>query len=176
MLVWSLSREGLLEKEMATHSSILSWEIPWSEESGGLQSMGSQRVGRDLGAKSQQHVVYILKSYNWKKAKSEEKTKAQRWILMFSRLVVSNSLPPHGLQYARLPCHSLSPGACSNTCPLSQWCRPTISSSVIPFSYLRSFTAAGSFYWISSPPQVAKVLELQLQRQSFQWIFRVDFL
>ena len=74
MQVWSLSREGLLEKEIATHSSILPWEIPWSEESGGLQSMGSKRVGRDLGAKSQQHVVYILKSYNWKKAKSEDKS------------------------------------------------------------------------------------------------------
>ena len=45
--VQSLGREDPLEKEMATHSSILAWEIPWSEESGGLQSMGSQRIGRD---------------------------------------------------------------------------------------------------------------------------------
>ena len=45
--VWSLGREDPLEKEMATHSSILAWEIPWTEESGGLQSMGLQRVGHD---------------------------------------------------------------------------------------------------------------------------------
>ena len=46
--VWSLGREDPLEKEMATHSSILAWRIPWMEEPGGLQSMGSQRVGHDL--------------------------------------------------------------------------------------------------------------------------------
>ena len=47
-------REDLLEKEMATHSSILAWESPWTEEPGGLQSMGSQRVGHDLVIKQQQ--------------------------------------------------------------------------------------------------------------------------
>ena len=47
MQIQSLGREGPLEKEMATHSSILAWEIPWTEEPGGLQSMGSQRVGHD---------------------------------------------------------------------------------------------------------------------------------
>ena len=53
---------------------------------------------------------------------------------------------PHGLQHARLPCPSPSPGACSNSCPLSQWCPPTIPSSVIPFSScLQSFPASGSF-------------------------------
>ena len=46
--VWSLSWEDPLEKEMATHSSILAWKIPWTEDPGGLQSMGSQRVGRDF--------------------------------------------------------------------------------------------------------------------------------
>ena len=45
--VWSLGQEDPLEKEMATHSSILAWRIPWIEEPGGLQSMGSQRVGHD---------------------------------------------------------------------------------------------------------------------------------
>ena len=45
--VLSLSKEDPLEEEMATHSSILAWEIPWTEETGGLRSMGSQRVGRD---------------------------------------------------------------------------------------------------------------------------------
>ena len=45
--VQSLGREDPLEREMATHSSILAWELPWTEESGGLQSMGSQRIGHD---------------------------------------------------------------------------------------------------------------------------------
>ena len=45
--VWSLDWEDPLEKEMATHSSILAWEVPWTEEPGGLQSMGSQRAGHD---------------------------------------------------------------------------------------------------------------------------------
>ena len=66
--------------------------------------------------------------------------------VQFSRSVVSNSLQPHGLQHARLPCPSPTPGACSNSCPLNQWCHPTISSSVIPFSScLQSFPASGTF-------------------------------
>ena len=66
---------------------------------------------------------------------------------LFSRSVVSDSLWPHGLQHTRLPCpSSLSPGACSNSCPLSRWCHPTILSSVISFSScLQSFPASGSF-------------------------------
>ena len=67
-------------------------------------------------------------------------------VLLFSHSVMSDYLPPHGLQHAGLPCPSPSPGCCSNSCPLSQWCHPTISSSVIPFSsYLQSFPASGSF-------------------------------
>ena len=59
---------------------------------------------------------------------------------------MSNSLPVHGLQHARLPCSSLSPGVCSYSCPLSRWCHPTISSSVSPFSSCpQSFPASGSF-------------------------------
>ena len=55
------------------------------------------------------------------------------------------TLQPHGLQLARLPCPSLSPGACSNSCPLSRWCHPTISSFFVPFSCLQFFPASGSF-------------------------------
>ena len=58
---------------------------------------------------------------------------------------VPNSLQPHGLQCTRLPCPSPTHGVYSNSCPLSQWCHPTISSSVIPFSCLQSFPASGSF-------------------------------
>ena len=59
---------------------------------------------------------------------------------------MSDSLQPHALQHARLPCPSPTSRACSNSCPLSQWCHPTISSFVVPFSsYLQSFPALGSF-------------------------------
>ena len=67
-------------------------------------------------------------------------------LVQFSRSVMSNILRPHGLQHARLPCPSPTPGACSDSCPLSQWCHPTIPSSAVPFSScLQSFPASGSF-------------------------------
>ena len=66
--------------------------------------------------------------------------------VQFSCSVVSNSLRPHGLQHTRPPCLSSTPRVDSNSCPLSQWCHPTISSSVIPFSScLQSIPASGSF-------------------------------
>ena len=65
--------------------------------------------------------------------------------VQFSHSVMSNSLWPHGLQHARPPCSSPTPRACSDSCPSSRWCHPTISSSVIPFSScLQSFPASGS--------------------------------
>ena len=90
-------------------------------------------------------------------------------------LSMSDSLQPHGLQHARLSCTSPAPGACLNSCSLSQWCHPTISSSVSPFSFcLQSFPASGSFpvsQFFTSGSQ-----SIELQHSSFQWIFRVDFL
>ena len=66
--------------------------------------------------------------------------------VQFSCSVVSDSLRPHGLQHARLLCPSPTPRACSNLCPSSQWCHPSISSSVVPFSsHLQFFPASGSF-------------------------------
>ena len=65
--------------------------------------------------------------------------------VQFSHSVASDSLWPRGLQHARPPCPSPTPRAYSNSCPLSQWCHPTISSSVILFSCLQSFPASGSF-------------------------------
>jgi len=67
------------------------------------------------------------------------------FLLLFYHSVMSDSLWPHGLQHARPPCPSPSPGVYSNSCPLSQWCHPTISSSVVPFfSCPQSFPASGS--------------------------------
>ena len=66
--------------------------------------------------------------------------------VQFSCSVMSNSLPPSGLQHARPPCRSTTPRVYSNSCPSSQWCHRAISSSVIPFSFhLQSFLASGSF-------------------------------
>ena len=66
--------------------------------------------------------------------------------VQFSCSVMSDSLWPHGLQHARLSCPSPIPGACSNSCSLSWWCHPAISSSVVCFSScLQSFPASGSF-------------------------------
>ena len=89
---------------------------------------------------------------------------------------MSDSLRPHGLQHARLPCPSKIPRDCSNSCPSSQWYHPTISSCVIPFSscLLQSFPEQSPFQRVGSSQQVAKVLEFQ--HQSFQWTPRTDLL
>ena len=75
------------------------------------------------------------------------------YISQFSCSVVTDSLQPHGLQHARLPCPSPTPRAYSDSCPLCWWCHPIVSSSVVPFSsHLQSFPASGSFpmSWFSS--------------------------
>ena len=85
--------------------------------------MGSQRVGHDWATK---HTLSIFSSVQCS--------------------VISNSLRPHGLQHARLPCPSSTPRACSNSCPELVWCHPTISSSdVLFYSHIQSFPASGSF-------------------------------
>ena len=116
---------------MATHSSILAWRIPGTGEPSGLLSMGLHRVG-----------------HNW----SDLPAAAAAWKAhnqnsqQFSLSVVSNSLWSHGLQHASPPCPSPTPRVYSNSCPLSWWCHPTISSSFIPFSScLQSFPESGSF-------------------------------
>ena len=81
---------------------------------------------------------------------------------------MSNSLRPHGLQHARLPCPSLSPRVCSNSHPLSQWCHQTISSPVIPFSSCpQFFPASGSFpsSWLFTPgrPSIGASASVKLQ-------------
>ena len=93
--------------------------------------------------------------------------------VQFRCSVMSNYSQPHGLQHTRVPCLSPTPGASSNSCPLSQPSHP-LSSPSPPALNLSQHQ--GLFQWVSSSHQVAKVLEFQLQHQSFQWIFRTDFL
>ena len=88
-----------------------------------------------------------------------------------------NSLLPQGMQHARPPCPKLTPEVYPNSCPLSRWCHPTISSSVIPFSsHLQSFPTSGSFQMSQFFTSVAKIFEFQLQHQSFQWTPMTDLL
>ena len=83
--------------------------------------------------------------YNWITAVQQKLAQNCKSVL-FSHLVISDSLQRHGLQHARLPCPSPTPKACSNSCPFSWWCHPTISPPVFPFSScLQSFPASGSF-------------------------------
>ena len=119
MYIYPSLKEGL-----ATHSSVLAWRIPQTEEPGGLLSLGLHRVG-----------------HNWSDLAAA--AAGQRWIfpqvpretpiktssinsIQSSHSVVFDSLWPQGLQHTRLPCPSLTLGACSNSCPSSQWCHPTI--------------------------------------------------
>ena len=183
--VWFLGREDPLEEEMATHSSIHDWEIPWTEEPGGLQSMGSQRVGHELATKTTSSSLFLSWHLDeptlymkrkgtrtfpvmWMEIKPQycgapflflrlAKDLSSMWrgcretgklvysSVQFTCSLVSNSLRPHEPQHARLLCPSPTPRVYSNSCPLSQWCHPTISFSVIPFSSCpQSFPASGS--------------------------------
>ena len=108
----------------------------------------------------------------------------QSYLQMGFSSVAQLCLPlwPHGLLYARLSCSSQSTRACSNSRPSNRWCHPTISSSVVPFSFCLPFffQHQGLFQWVNSLHHVAKILELQLQHQFFQWIlglisFRTDW-
>ena len=90
---------------------------------------------------------------------------------------MSDSLRPHESQHARPPCPSPTPGVHPDSHTSSQWCHPAISSSVVPFSSCpQSLPASESFQWVNSSHEVAKVLESQLQHQSFQWTPRTDLL
>ena len=202
---------------MAPHSSTLAWKIPWMEEPGRLQSLGSRRVGhvwvtslsfftfmhwrrkgnplpcsclenpRDSGdwwaaiygvAQSRTQLKRLSSSSSSSRRLPRSTGEVEWWdnpgeeiSLLFSHSVVSYPLQRHRLQHIKLPCPSLSLGVCSNSCPLSCWCHPTISSSVIPFSsWHQFFLESGSF-------QMSQLFTSSgLPVQSFQWILRVEFL
>ena len=159
--VGSLDWEDPLEKEMATHSSILVWRIPWREEPGGLQSTRSQRAGHDsMTFTFQSYVIALETTHCCLGTKS------------------CPTLRPHELQHTRLPCpsHNLLDFVQAHVHCISDVIRP--SHSLQPPSPLTLCLSQhqGLFQWVSSSYQVAKVLELQLQHQSFQSIFRIDFL
>ena len=102
--------------------------------------------------------------------------------VQFSHSVMFDSLWPPEPKHARPPCPSRTPGVHPNPCPLSQWCHPTILSSVVPLSSCpQSFPESRSFPMSQFSHQVDKVLEFQLEHQSFQCtprtdLFRMDWL
>ena len=145
---------------MATHSSILACRIPGMGEPGGLPSMGLHRVGYDwsdlaaAAARMKDSVQF-----------SSVQSLSRVWLF-----------ETHGLQHARPPYPSTTPGAYSNSCPYSWWCYPTISFSVVPLSScLQSFPASGSFPMSQVFTSGSQSIGVQLQHQSFQWIVRADF-
>ena len=144
------------EKVMAPHSSTLAWQIPWMEEPGRLQSMGSLGVWHDWATS------LSLFTFHFHALEKEMATHSSvlAWSIpgtgepgglpsMVSRRVGhdwSDLAAAAGLQHTRLPYPLPSLKVCSNSCPLNWWCHPIISSSVIPFSsHLQSFPASGSF-------------------------------
>ena len=143
--VWTLGQEESPEEETATHSSILAWKIPWTTESARLHCTGLQRVGHNWATNTftcnQCQKVVSKKCGLGTNSKVDTDSSVQ-----FSRSVLSDSLRPHELQHARPPCPSPTPGIYSNSCPLSQWCHPAISSSVVSFSSCpESLPASESF-------------------------------
>ena len=97
--------------------------------------------------------------------------------VQFSHSAMFNSLQPHGLQHTRLPCPSATPGAYSNSYPLSRWCHPTISSSS-PFhpACLQSCPTSRFFPMSQFFTSGGQSIGVSASASSFQWIFRTDFL
>ena len=153
----SLGQEDPLEKKTATHSSILAWRIPRTEESGGLQSMGLQRVGHDWAAKTDKIYFSSVRSVQslscvWLCDPMDNSTLG---FPVLHQLLELTQTHVHWVSDDIQPSHPLS--------------------SPSPLAFILS-QHQGLFKWVSSSHQVAKVLEFQLQYQSFQWIFRIDFL
>ena len=114
----------------------------WWARSMGSESDTTEQLSTHTGHYNQ----YLVKTYKEKESEVVHLKLTQYCkSVQFSRSVVSDSLWPHGLQHARPPCPSPSPRVYPNSCPLSWWCHPTISSSVVPFSSCpQSFPASGS--------------------------------
>ena len=132
--VWSLGREDPLEKIWQPTPVLSPGKSHGQRILVGYSPWGRRKLGHDW--------VTLLTNVFGKTIKS---LILHRNSVQSRCSVVSDSLQPHGLQHARLPCPSPTPRVYSNSCPLCWWCHPTISSSVVPFSSrLQSFPAPGS--------------------------------
>ena len=129
--VQSLVEKDPLEKWTATHSSVLAWRIPWTEEPGGLQSMESQRIRRDWATKT---LLLLLRI-----------TISKRTSVQLSWTVTSNSLWPMDCSMVGFPVHHQLPELAQTHVHQVDDAISTISSSVVSSSCLQSFPASGSF-------------------------------
>ena len=127
---------------------ITRWSIPKSDWLYFLQlkmELYSQKKKRRMKVDCGSCHELLIDKFKFKWKKTGKITKALSSV-QFSHSVISDSLRLHGMKHARLPCPLPTPGVYSNSCPLSQWCHPAISSSVIPFfCCLLSFPTSGSF-------------------------------
>ena len=165
-----------LEREMATHSSVLAWRIPGTGEPGGLLYMGLHRVRHDWSDLAAAAAKFLSDNIFFKKKKRLKNDKKGHSVQL-SCSVISNSLWPHESQQAGLPVHHQLPGF---TQTHVHWVSDAIQSSH-PLSPTSSpaFNLSqhqGLLQWVSSLHQVAQGLEFQLQHQSFQRTLRTDLL
>ena len=152
--VWSLGWKDSLEKRMATLSSILVWRIPWTEEPGVLQSMGLKRVRHDWATNTQSNSVCFCSVPKSRLNLCDCMDYSMPGFPVLCYLLEFAQTHVHWIGEAIQPSYPLLP-----------------SSPAFNLSQHQGF-----FQWVSSLHQVANVLELQLQHQSIQWAFRVDFL
>ena len=112
------------------------WISSWAGNTGRSISFGTFYLHQLFSFRREQKIT----------GKKKKGSAALRSVTQFSHSILSDFLWPHGLQHARIPCPSPTPAVYSNSCPLSWWCDPAISSSIVPFSsHPQSFPASGSF-------------------------------
>ena len=177
MQVQSLGQEDPLQEGMVTHPCILAWRIPWTEEPGGLQSMGSQRVGHNWVTNFLSSWFHRYVARPWEYGGEQFRHLPSLLVLQFSSVAQLCLCNPMDCCTPCLPVHHQLP---EFTQTHVHWVRDTIQPShpllsPSPPAFNLS-QPQGLFQWVSSLHQMAKVLEFQIQHQSFQWIFRTDFL
>ena len=157
---------------MASHSSSLAWKIPWTEEPGGLQSMGLQRVRHDWETKHT-HKQNASGSFadTGKLWNSVERQKNYNAVPLLSRIWLFAT--PWTIAHQATVSFTVSQGLLKFMSIESVMLSHPLPPSSFAFNL---YQHQSLLQWVGSSHQEAKVLELQLQHQSFQWIFRVDFL
>ena len=167
---------------MAIHSSIFAWRIPWTEEPGGLQSIGLQRVGHDWNDLAHMHdirekIAVVLQLHNENPAVDIHEAVAKVQFSSFPSLSHVQLFATPWMQHSRLLCPSQFPELTwTHVHSVGDAIRPShpvLSPSPPTFNLSQH---QGLFQWVSSSHQVAKRLEFQFQHQFFQWLFRTDFL
>ena len=162
---------------MATHSSIPTWRISWTRGAWCAVIHGVAKSRTRLSDWTELMYIFCFANFIPCIVLCFPVASVQFSSVQFSCSVVSDSLRPHEPQHARPPCPSPTPGVYPNSYPLSQWCHPTISSTVIPFSSSpQSFPASGSFQVSQLFTLGGQSIGVSASHQSFQWTPRTDLL